>query len=121
MKLIILLENFSLSSEKMKFSLPRVATEDLFKKQRGTLGHILVEFREVKLCGLDPGFSLLGIIFSERRPATQPGKSRGIFMLTRHPSKQTNNSVNSENVHQVSIVVKSNCRMSKPYVIMEKT
>lgn len=58
------------------FSLPRVATEDLFKKQRGTLGHILVEFREVKLCRLDPGFSLLRIIFNERRLAAQPGKNQ---------------------------------------------
>lgn len=61
------------------FSLPRVATEDLFEEQRGTLGHILVEFREVKLCRLDPGFSLLRIIFNERRLAAQPGKSGGSF------------------------------------------
>lgn len=55
---------------------PRVATEDLFQKQRGTLGHILVEFREVKLCRLDPGFSLLRINFDEWRLATQHDESQ---------------------------------------------
>lgn len=55
---------------------PRVATEDLFKKQRGTLGHILVQFGEVKLCRLDPDFSLLRIIFHERRPTTQHDESQ---------------------------------------------
>lgn len=56
------------------FSLPRVATEDLLKKQRGTLGHILVKFREVKLSRLNPGFRLLRVIFHEGRSSTQPGK-----------------------------------------------
>lgn len=54
---------------KHKFVSPGVATEDLFKKHRGTLGHILVEFREVKLCRLDPGFSLLRIYIGKRQPA----------------------------------------------------
>lgn len=60
----------SLSDNKLCFklilSIPRVATQDLLEKQRGTLGHILVEFGEVELCPLDPGFSLLRVIFHER-------------------------------------------------------
>lgn len=54
-------------------SLPRVATEDLFEEQGGTLGHILIELREVKLCRLDPSFRLRRIVFNERRLAAQPG------------------------------------------------
>lgn len=52
--------------------LPRVATEDLLEEQRGTLGHVLVEFGEVELYRLDPGFSLLRIDVHEGRSATQP-------------------------------------------------
>lgn len=58
---------------------PWVATEDLFKKQRGTLGHILVKFREVKLCCLDSGFSLLRIIIHESRPAAQHDESKHAY------------------------------------------
>lgn len=87
----------------LKFSLPRVATEDLFKKQRGTLGHILVEFREVKLRHLDPGFSLLRINFSERRPATQPGKSGGSFHTHKRSIKTYQQlTIKSKNANQVS-------------------
>lgn len=61
--------------------LPRVATEDLLEKQRGTLGDILIEFREVKLCCLDPGFSLLRVVFTEWQSATQPRKDINVLWI----------------------------------------
>lgn len=79
-----------LNNKAFTFSLPGVATEDLFKKQRGTLGHILVEFRQVKLRRLDPGFSLLRLNFNERRLAAQPGKSqRGILDIYKTPQNMS--------------------------------
>lgn len=54
------------------FYAPRVAAQDLLKEQRGTLGHVLVEFAEVKLGGLDSGLYLRWVVLCEWQPSAQP-------------------------------------------------
>lgn len=54
------------------FYSPRVAAQDLFEEQRGTLGHILVELTEVKLGCLDSGLCLSRVILCKRQSPTEP-------------------------------------------------
>lgn len=52
---------------------PWEAAQHLFEKGGGTLGHIWVKSRLVKLCHQDLGFNLMRVFVLEGQSTTKPG------------------------------------------------
>lgn len=67
------------------------------------MGDILIEFREVKLCCLDPGFSLLRVTFTEWQSATQPGKDMNVLWVINHAAIKAAPQVNLHQMTQKTI------------------